>query len=495
MAYLENAELFAHGRWAEAFQGYWSPGYSLLLVPAVWFTGDDRAALLAVAHLVQALLGLAALRLAIVAVQARAPATVQRAVFWGCAWVIVRWLTQEFLTPDLLLGVLVLCFVIRLPARDRRGEIWLGVLAGAAFIVKTSSWPWLVSGVAVALLVRLRDQDGRAFPISPLATGASIIAVVIAALSVQAGRATIGSVGPLNLRWYLGDLSRRTPDTDRGPHAAKRLALLPSGAPVPYFDFRPSSRTYEPWSEPEQWARGVPADSQPRLNATQAVKSWTQNAREASRGLLPICLGLALLLMLHRPPRSGRGWWSSALDRPLLLVGAGAALPFLVVHAEGRLLAPAALLILLGAWPSTNEERAPAPSRLTALTWVSRAAVASVVVNLALYPFAFAARSSTNADVEDRFHRYFDAQLERSPTRRVVIVGPADRWMGLLWRHRLSVDRQIGVGGAPQVLAMSGAQRLDWLRREFSDGTLGVGWSSSGGAGAATRLRMDFSSW
>ena len=123
VAYFENAERFARGQWSEAIQGYWSPGYSLLLVPVVWLASEDRALFLSLAHLLQALLAIAALWLSVLSVRARVPALAQRAVFWGCAWIELRWLTQEVLTPDLLLCVLLLLFIVRLPTHNKRVQL------------------------------------------------------------------------------------------------------------------------------------------------------------------------------------------------------------------------------------------------------------------------------------------------------------------------------------------------------------------------------------
>src|SRR6185437_1412622 len=85
VAYFENAELFARGHIAEAVQGYWSPGYSLALVPVAWIAGANRDLFLTLAHVAQALLCVVALWLAVVVARRRLPPPARRAVFWGCA--------------------------------------------------------------------------------------------------------------------------------------------------------------------------------------------------------------------------------------------------------------------------------------------------------------------------------------------------------------------------------------------------------------------------
>jgi len=490
VAYFENAELFARGRWTEALQGYWSPGYSLLLVPAMWLAGDDRVTFLAIAHFVQVLLGIAAIGLAMVAVRKRVPGAAQRAVFWGCAWVILRWLTQEFLTPDLPLCVLLLLFVARMPARTTREGIWLGVIAGAGFIVKSSSWPWLAVAVAVATLCCVRARSWRAFPGASVAAGAAVAGVFVLALSVRAGHPTLGSVGPLNVRWFFGDPNRRTPDTDHGPHATKRVLPLPDGATVAAYDLRPTARAYAPWSDPEAWARGVPATSLSPLNAAQAAKAWRQNGGQLLRWLLPLVIGLTLCVLWSDNVRDDSRWWSRSLDRPLVLVGASAALVFLAVHAEPRLLAPAALLILLGAWRDAKGQ-AVGPR----LTWATRAATVGVTVQLALFVPSLARHAIASAASEERFHLYFDTQLARRQKTGAIIIGSADLWMARLWRHHMHVDVQIGSEGEPTLRTLSDQQRLQWLQDKFGNESLGVGDATVKRINGVPAIILGFTAW
>jgi hypothetical protein len=294
------------------------------------------------------------------------------------------------------------------------------------------------------------------------------------------------------VRWYLGDLSRRTPDTDRGPHATKQLMRLPSGATVAVHDLRPSTRTYAPWSDPEAWARGVPETSLPALNATQTLRSWRQNVGELLRWLLPLGFGLFLCRWWSDKTAPSGRLWARVLDRPLVPVGAFSALTFLAVHAEHRLLAPAALLFLLGAWRDTG---ATAVRPRPRFAWVAWATTAGVAVQLALYLSTFRASSLRNAGIEQQFHRYFETQLALNPEPGVIIIGPADRWMGLLWRHHMRVAVQAGAEAEPQLRALPDQARRQWLRETFGVGTLGVGDSSLEGAGGAASMRLRFTTW
>lgn len=487
VAYLENAELFAQGRFADAIQGYWSPGYSLILAPAAWLASGDRAMLLLLAHAVQSALGVAALWLAILTIRHRVPAHAQRVVFWASAWVIMRWLTPELLTPDLLLCVLVLCFTLHMPARGPRDEIWLGVIVGAGFLVKTSIWPWLVVALGIVAARHVRNREWKTFPAIATGVGLLVAAAFVVILSVRAGHPTIGSVGPLNLRWYLGDVSRRTPETDQGTHTARRPAMLPSGVVVAFHDMRPTSKTYAPWSDPEGWARGVPASAVPSFSFTQVGKSWRQNAGEFLRWMLPLGLGIGLIMAWSSGLRHGYSI-SDFLDRPMLWVGVSAALVFLVVHAEHRLLAPSALLILLGAWSDPTSARPRSRFR-----WLTVAVIACIGAQLLSYMPSAARIANARRAGERPIDDFFSRERELTPARDVVLVGPFGLWMGVLWRHHLRVAAQIGEQGESAISALPDNERLAWLRSQFGDSVLGVASTVVRREGGVANVRLEFS--
>lgn len=488
VAYLENAELFAHGHWAQATQGYWSPGYSLLLVPAVWLAGADRERLLALAHIVQLLLGMWAIVLAADAVRRHVPAPAQRAVFWGCAWVLLRWVSQEFLTPDLLLCALTCLFLARWPARNARQQVALGVIAGAAMLVKSSIWPALFVLLALAAARAVRRRSWR-FPAFAVCAGALTVAPYLLVLSVRAGHPTPGSVGRLNVEWYLGDLDRRSPDTDTGMHEAKRLLVPPGATPIAVFDLREGTRTYEPWSDPEAWARGVPRDARPRLSARQAAESWIENVVVVARWLLPVVVGLALCTWWTGAAGLAGDWRERLLGEPALVAGSVLAAQFLATHAEHRLLAPAALLWLLGTWP-TGEG---VPRR--GMRWLTAALCLGVAVQLALYAVPVARVAFANDRSSAYLHAYLDAQRERTHKSGVVIVGPADIWMSVLWRHHLRVAGQVGREGRAALRALAEKARTQTLQDAFGATAFGVGEVVMRREAGQSRLEWNFSIW
>jgi hypothetical protein len=184
---------------------------------------------------------------------------------------------------------------------------------------------------------------------------------------------------------------------------------------------------------------------------------------------------------------SGRVSAGDFLGRPLFWVGISAALVFLVVHAEHRLLAPAALLLLLGAWGE------PALARPRArFNWLAIALIAAVGVQLADYLPPAARLVQARMASEQAFHEFFRRQFALSPTRDVVLVGPFGMWVGLLWRHDLRVAVQLSPQGEQALGALPEARRLEWLRAQFGDSILGVATTAVRREGKIAHVSLEF---
>lgn len=464
VAYFENAELLARGHFREALQGYWSPGYSIVLVPISWIAGSDRVLFLTLAHVLQAAACITALWLAAIAVERRAPVPVQRAAFWACAWVMLQWVSQELLTPDLLLCALVLLFFARL---GRGSETELGAIVGAAFLVKTSCWPWLAALAGVVVIRHANAASPGAFPTRAFVTAGAIVGAFVIALSVREGHPTIGSVGPLNARWYLGDVTRRLPDADNGPHALKKKVYMPGGEPIAYIDLRNETRTYMPWSDPEQWANGVPAESQPKFNIGMAERSWRENAGIALESLVPLAAAMLVFIVIgRRSSGAAPELPDGAATRLTLAVAAAAALPFLILHAELRLLAPAALLLLLGWWPEMGESQWVA--------WTARGAIALIAVQLLVYVTDLRQRSIALDHRMQTQDAQFAELTAHHAERGVVVLGSGTLWMPALWRDHLHVSVQVGAQSANRMHFFSATDRAEMLRGWFGEGSIGV---------------------
>lgn len=169
-------------------------------------------------------------------------------------------------------------------------------------------------------------------------------------------------------------------------------------------------------------------------------------------------------------------------------MGISAALIFLVVHAEQRLLAPAALLLLLGGWgdPALGKPRAR-------FSWLAIALGAGIGAQLALYLPSTASLVRARSAGEQPFHEFFNRELALAPTRDVVLVGPFGFWIGILWRHDLRVAAQVSAQGEQALQALSDAERLEWLRTQLGESALGVAHTVIRREGNIAGVRLEFS--
>jgi len=490
VAYLELAEAAAAGRWGRLLQGYWSPGLPALLAPLAWITGPDRSRLLVAAHGLQALLGGLALWLGAVAIRRNIPPALQRVAWWAIAWVVIRWLSQVLVTPDLLLSVAVLAGIVLLGTDRPAARFGIGAVAGLAFLAKPSIWPWLVVAGMVAGYVCWRSP-GRRLPWLTFAGAAGIIGAWLVALSVREGRPTLGSVGPLSFQWYLGDLSRRTPDTDRGSHSTRRSLPVPppTEGTVVFFEIPMGTDTYLPWSDPERWARGVPPDARPRFNRNLAVANWLTNLRVAATSLLPLLLGIMVFTRIGRPAGTRHSWIGWLGDRPILIVGIAASVVFLVIHAELRLLAPAALLCILGGLASKDEvvaTRDLRAGRIGAMIVLALEASSHIWTQLP----ELDRRAATDATIER-----FIKQVRPTAPRGIVVAGPAMPMMTSLWANRLRVVAQFDNPNRNKLLGLPPRVLQLWLQRNFAREAAGMVFSSSSISGNIQRNQYQFMMW
>ena len=92
-------------------------------------------------------------------------------------------------------------------------------------------------------------------------------------------------------------------------------------------------------------------------------------------------------------------------------------------------------------------------------------------------------------------HAYLDAQRERTHKSGVVIVGPADIWMSVLWRHHLRVAGQVGREGRAALRALAEKARTQTLQDAFGATAFGVGEVVMRREAGQSRLEWNFSVW
>jgi hypothetical protein len=451
VAYLDLASALRAGDWTHFVQGYWSPIYPALVMVAAVVTGRQGPDLVGVAHVVNTAIAAAAVVLLWREARRKKSAIYGRAVIAALLVCSARPPRVDAVTPDLLL--LVTLLVVTQELVFHAGERWVrtGFWLGISFLVKTSIWPWLL----LVLVVRLWDAGARhAYRPVLLSTlvclGMALLWIV--PMSVQEHRITPGSAGRLNACWYLRSCDSRTPDTHSGGHMRYRDVRLDDG-PITIASFDGATWTYEPWSDPTAWEKGVlsRAAHLPAIGA--AIAYWATLFRLVF-GLWLLQLLLAVMIPVFWISRR-RNMWPELVGRhrgslvamTLGLLGAG---QFIVIHAEPRLIAPFALTFAVGAlaWlcatrdspasgsgprhATDDARRAPRRAVIQVASWIGLASAAPLAI----------ARMNEEASLHDAVEqrtssilRATDALVPGGPLpRRVVIIGPALPFVADIYR-------------------------------------------------------------
>jgi hypothetical protein len=256
----------------------------------------------------------------------------------------------ETVSPDILALACMVWLAYELLARN--GDRWIhtGLALGLTFLIRSSSWIWLLLAFPLRLWAARAGAERRRVVWS---TGLSVLiaALWVVPLSIRSGEVTVGSAARLNYCWYILGCDSRTPDTHLGDHGAYHGVTLEGGQVLGWAQFEGTDKwTYEPWSDPTTWQAGVVSQ---RVNPDPWSSIGNYWARQARRvfgdWLLPVVLTVALpWTLLGWSPGAGRRYLAEG--RPVLvalLLGLAGIVQFVAIHAEPRLVAPFGLLAVL----------------------------------------------------------------------------------------------------------------------------------------------------
>ena len=356
VSYLDLADAWRRGDWAQAVSLYWSPLYSWLLGGALALLRPPARAEFPVVHLVNLLLYVAALGSLEFFVRSSAPRPAGGAeaappeavrVAWGYALFAVAALelvTLRLATPDLIvLAVLLMTAGLLCRLADARGgggaAVALGALLGLGYLAKAVLLP-----VALLALALVAVAAGRARPVWPRValalTAFALVAVPwIAAMSSMAGRPTLGENARLNYLWLVTREYQAPLLAYPGARpAAWRLEHPPRpllGAPATFELAGASGGTLPIWYDPAAWHRGAPV----RFDPMAQIRAVARNVRAGGRlglRLLPLLVGAAVLLALLGVRRE-RAWLRR--EGVLLTLGVAPLAGYALIHVEGRYVA------------------------------------------------------------------------------------------------------------------------------------------------------------
>lgn len=389
IAYVEMARnALYHGR-GELINGYWSPGYPLLVAPVWAMVRSGWIAVIPVLHAVNLLPWLAGLGLAVrlarvLAPEARASvATIVASVGYTC--IAVCCIGMGLLTPDL--GVLVLVLLVANCCvgieQSPRSWIWalaLGVAAGAGYWMKGILLPLDAMLLLVMLALPLRTKCPR---LKVLVAGVVFVLLSLPLaimVSRRQGYPTIGEVGRLNYAWevdgvtpFVGWLGDSTTAFGIPVHPPRLLQTQPRT-----LEFAtPVRGDYPLWYDPAYWYTGLRA----RVNVAGQWAALTRGMRALGQLALlqwGVIVALALLAASTRRPAVVR---TSRAPMILVLWSLASALVYALVHVEARYLAGFVATggIAVGGMIS---QRAPRPAIRWAVPIAALALLTNLVINL-----------------------------------------------------------------------------------------------------------------
>ena len=314
-----SPDALRRGEWGSVLQGYWSPLYPLLAAATRSVASAVGGDPLAAVHLLNAGLvivgGALVHRLIVTRHERQGGRSALPAALWlRCSWAAFAicslvYARVDSVTPDLLLLVVMVAVLDELLRHGVERPVRLGLLLGATFMVKTSSWPWLIVTWAWLASPWGARAPRRAMVRGAIATLAVMLAWLVP-LSAKSGRPTLGSTGRLNACWFLRDCDGQSPDTHRGEHARYATLTTSQGGSATYARFAAaagSAATYEPWTDPTAWAEGVRTQHESPLALGALVGVVLDNVADALR-----YLGVYLFLAALAPALL---WWVVARPR------------------------------------------------------------------------------------------------------------------------------------------------------------------------------------
>jgi len=200
-SYLAITEHWVNGDWSGAFNGYWSPLLSVLLIPLVASGVPPTTAGIAFS----VVLAGAAVAAVQYTMRSLAVDPVITTILALGAVPVAVFAALDNLTPDLLMGVLLLVFVAGVVSGAP--SPWVtGLAGGAAFLAKAYALPVTVVFVVVASVWRVVERrtqptSGRD-PLGSLARVAAVTGTVsvawIIVVSVDAGYPTVSTASEYN---------------------------------------------------------------------------------------------------------------------------------------------------------------------------------------------------------------------------------------------------------------------------------------------------------
>jgi hypothetical protein len=357
VSYIDMARHAVAGAPDGLINGYWSPGYPMLLAPLTALGGSNPVTAIPLLHLVNFVLFLMAGWLF---VQLATPTTPMWRIalpFAVAAFlhVTITGFGLGLVTPDMGIMLVVLMTVAACRQLERSEQSWrwavvLGVLLAAGYWLKGIMLP-LNAALLLGLVilppntVRARAKIGVASVVFAL-----LCLPLIAMVSARVGRITMGEVGRLNYAWEIDGV---TPFVGWAGDSTGRFGTpvhppaVVTAEPRTLEFARPFSATYPLWFDASYWYAGL----KPHFDAAGQWRVLRQGLHDLASLAHQLWLIPVSMLVLWLTSRKIPGTRAiSRLDLVLLGWSVVAALLYAMVHVEPRYVAGFVCIAFLTLW-------------------------------------------------------------------------------------------------------------------------------------------------
>ena len=365
MSYIDMASNAVRNGPAELLNGYWSPGYPGVLAVFFMVFRPSPEAIYLVVHLANfCIFGMVMLSFAFFLKQWIASWGAQSDARSTGAWLVpfgfsvFLWHSMELIglatvTPDLCVAGIVflaagiLCR-LSISRGDPRNYAALGAILGLGYYFKAAMFPIGLLGLAVFWIMPPTRLVKRQYIAIAALTFLIVAAPLVAVLSYQSGKPTIGETGRLNYIWYVNRFHRLTGWTEAGEHGTPEHAPGKLMTKPEVLEFaEPVSGTFPLWYDPAYWYAGVKA----KFDWQQQFAILRDNAQvygellRFMNGLLAGALLLGVLMLRDRKFAKPERRWTWQLLWPLSVISL-----YWLVHAEPRFVAPFFVLLWLAVY-------------------------------------------------------------------------------------------------------------------------------------------------
>ena len=384
MSYLDYSDRFLDGTWWAQPNGYWSPGYPILvaIIRSILGTGPRfDAPALHIAGFLGYVTG--ALGCAWLIRMLRLPRSGE---FdgddrWGTAtsialpvlvWGLFVWAAADLSspsrsTPDVWVAGTTFLAAAAAIAVTRRGTVFdavmLGIALGAGYLFKAVMFPIGVVLIATLFIVELAKHRRVTNVVVAAVVFGAIASPQVVLVSRMKGGLTIGQVGVLVHEWYVNDLPcplfgesssgdawdtcmlPKAPDEVIAPQPFRRLSTNPSVYVFP----QPANVTFPAWYDATRWYHNVKAT----IHLKSQIVAFVKNAGADWILFAPFLAGAgALMLAFSGVPARWRD-----VEWVLLVPSLATFSMYAASYSATRYLGPAIALTIIALAPLAWEPR------------------------------------------------------------------------------------------------------------------------------------------